>query len=1274
MQRNTAWTAKTCVFASLVFICSSIPGVCQETEGEGDASASPSFKVISYSDIASKTNPYKVLSDAVEDDELSSGNSNGVVNPGETVSLAIGLQNATDRDYLSLSAFLEVPKSLVKHVKVLGDEIIFDEILAGKSLYAPKGESFRVVITDTLPAEVKVISFRLLLWDSEFGKEYVDLPLAVERVPNLDFGQVVFDDDRPGPSDGDGDGRPESGETIELRLRIRNAGDIAVEGAAGKAIRATLSVDEDTEKAGVISITEDVLEYGAIPAGAERPTPADYDFSIAAISGKRNAVFRLALENCQANGYAYRWEREYAQSLSGGPPEIATVVRRRYSDHGAYAATGKQLLGKIRMRVNGESVDSISQGGQLLFDLPAEADPTKSHAITAVNEDGEESAPLTIVPSQLPLRMPLDNDFDYGIGSWQATSKGSTLWHHYKNCLRATTPGINSYGANASTSVTSPVCDLRKLSLPILTFDHCFLGSDADDYMYVQVSTNGGEEWKMVLDSRSTEVQKDWQQAGIDLTPYRSELFQLRFSFVSDSSSSGGGYYLDTVRVVSRPPVVRAVYSPVGRSDVFAIRGDGIVKGTVVFVDGKPTTTQRDATETLFSVPASAGVTYSVAVQNPDGEISKAVDIDTTKLASPTLLESEFELALDDWWQVASSGATTWHHYPKHEAEGENCLRGAIPRAIRYASGGSTSSITSPVLDLRRLSLPVLTFQHAVSSDSAGYMIVYASRDGGEEWTMILDSRSTGVQSRWQREKIDLTPYRSELFQLRFTFLGPGRFTDSGYDLDAVRVASRPPVVHAVYRPVGRSGVFALRGDGVVEGAVVLVDGEPATTQRDDGETLFSVLSSAGVTYSVAVQNPDGETSEAIAIDTTKLASPTLLDSGFELALDDWWQVASNGSTIWHQYAKNAGEGEGCLRAAIPGTGSHGGRASTSITSPVLDLRKLSLPALTFQHAFGASPDYAFMAVHASRDGGEKWVMVLDSRRTGVNDKWQSEAVDLTPYRSELFQLRFTFTNQSSSTLSGSCYLDSVRVVSRPPVVRDVYPPVGRSGVLAIRGDGIMEGAVVLVDGKPATTQRDATETLFSTPKSVGSTYSVAVRNPDGETSEAIDVDTAKPASPSLLDSGFEIALDDWWQVASSGSTIWHQYAKNAAEGEGCLRAAIPGTGSYGDNASTSITSPVLDLRNLSSPTLTFRHIRVNGDIGDDLTLAVSVDGGNEWQDVYSSHGRNNTKWNQEDIDLRKFVSGQFQFRFTFISDSSGVGVGYLLDSVRVHSAATGEN
>ncbi len=86
------------------------------------------------------------------------------------------------------------------------------------------------------------------------------IPVTAATGPVVFIQSLTVDDDTNGASSGDGDGQADAGETVELRVALRNGGTATVTG-----LTATLAAT--TDSLGALSILQDTVSYGTLVPG-----------------------------------------------------------------------------------------------------------------------------------------------------------------------------------------------------------------------------------------------------------------------------------------------------------------------------------------------------------------------------------------------------------------------------------------------------------------------------------------------------------------------------------------------------------------------------------------------------------------------------------------------------------------------------------------------------------------------------------------------------------------------------------------------------------------------------------------------------------------------------------------------------------------------------------------------------------------------------------------------------------------------------------------------
>ena len=139
-----------------------------------------------------------------------SGNSNGAVNPGESVEFMISLENLGNMNLFDVSAVLS---STHTQVNILNSEVNFGDITAGEIVNSPTG--FEVVFASDLLGGME-IPFDLIITDSEDNEWLSWLFVPIE-------GACLYVSDYSI----DGDGVIDPGETEEIYFTLENIGNLA---------------------------------------------------------------------------------------------------------------------------------------------------------------------------------------------------------------------------------------------------------------------------------------------------------------------------------------------------------------------------------------------------------------------------------------------------------------------------------------------------------------------------------------------------------------------------------------------------------------------------------------------------------------------------------------------------------------------------------------------------------------------------------------------------------------------------------------------------------------------------------------------------------------------------------------------------------------------------------------------------------------------------------------------------------------------------------------
>jgi len=221
----------------------------------------------------------------IDDDLLNNsfGNDNGMAEPGEHIELPVSILNIGDANATNVSAVLSTNDP---YINVNDPNENYGNIMAGTSKWS--NNEFDFIINENCPD--KDVLFTLIInstegsWTSNFI-----VHVYINGSPNLEYANLIIDDDNNGTSNGDDDGEVEPGEKIELPLSIINTGT-----AASHSVVGTLScADPD------ITITDANENFGTILPGEEKWSAFDFDFTVNYGTAEKDISFTLNIQSTE---------------------------------------------------------------------------------------------------------------------------------------------------------------------------------------------------------------------------------------------------------------------------------------------------------------------------------------------------------------------------------------------------------------------------------------------------------------------------------------------------------------------------------------------------------------------------------------------------------------------------------------------------------------------------------------------------------------------------------------------------------------------------------------------------------------------------------------------------------------------------------------------------------------------------------------------------------------------------------------------------------------
>ncbi|MFO0755565.1 MAG: hypothetical protein U0359_03690 [Byssovorax sp.] len=385
-----------------------------------------------------------------------------------------------------------------------------------------------------------------------------------------------------------------------------------------------------------------------------------------------------------------------------------------------------------------------------------------------------------------------------------------------------------------------------------------------------------------------------------------------------------------------------------------------------------------------------------------------------------------------------------------------------------------------------------------------------------------------------------------------------------------------------------------------------------------------------------------------------------------------------------------------------------------SATSPPINLSQASKPQISFwawDHTEGGSFDG--WKLRASINGGQSFtdvasvtpaysLMILGKPAWGGDHEaagWQPYTADLSPYIGHSVLLRFSFRSDGAGVFPG-VYIDDIVVaeadttpifITTKSPLDDVYAgmaysqKIERSGgspgaIWSIKqGVGVNNGWLSIDPVKGV---------LSGNPKKVDvGPVSVTVHVEEPTLPSNFDEKTYTfEVKPDAYYTSFELACPNGWTLTGDWQcgVPMNVGPATAYVGSQCIATQI--AGEYHNEqpfATTTATSPDIDLTGIASPILTFHMwVDTEGSTYDGVNLRVSNDGGMNYNlitDVspmyeltisnelaWGGH-KSALGWQQYKADLGPFSGQTIRIRFAFESDHSQTFPGVYIDDVLVN-------
>ncbi len=405
-----------------------------------------------------------------------------------------------------------------------------------------------------------------------------------------------------------------------------------------------------------------------------------------------------------------------------------------------------------------------------------------------------------------------DSAANWLVSGWGLATGGSSAPY------QITDSPLGNYTKDAyNRLVTAGTFNLSGATNPVLIFwhkynmftDHACCYHNEDDYGRVYISDGSGHSgtWSQV--GYYTGSQSAWTRVQIDLSAFAGQS-SVRLMFVMDDQTDYGypgtnrqsdGWHIDDVRVEELP--VDVAISPIassslhhvdlnwtentdtdfGRYEIFRATSPSVSRSSslVKTITNRATTTWTDTVSLIEPTRYS----YRIYVYDTLATVSLGSNVVTADYTVPVNtfpFVDSMNVGSTSWNWSAPWGPTTNVYHSAPSSWKNDPIQAYRP---------NTNSALATVVNLAGATSPVLTFWHRYAFQSGvDFGRVEISKDAGATWTEVL--RTTGVDTTWNRERIDLGGYVGETIGLRFRLTSNADTQMDGWYIDDVVIANGP--------------------------------------------------------------------------------------------------------------------------------------------------------------------------------------------------------------------------------------------------------------------------------------------------------------------------------------------------------------------------------------------------------------------------------------------------------------------------------------------------
>ncbi|WP_053337251.1 IPT/TIG domain-containing protein [Microscilla marina] len=390
--------------------------------------------------------------------------------------------------------------------------------------------------------------------------------------------------------------------------------------------------------------------------------------------------------------------------------------------------------------------------------------------------------------------------------------------------------------------------------------------------------------------------------------------------------------------------------------------------------------------------------------------------------------------------------------------------------------------------------------------------------------------------------------------------------------------------------------------------------------------------------------------------------------SNWKLAVDgnDFNWAVGQGSTPSSETGPNKAS-EGLYYMYVESSDPNYPEKKAALQSRSFDLTSLSEPTLVFAYHMLGDTTMGTLQVEVTADG-----VTWDSTWSATGnqgEQWKTAVLDLSAYKSANTRIRFVGTTVDG--WKSDMAIDALTITEKgAPAITGFTPLSGFEGqVVTVSGVnfGTTTATNLVTFNGTAAQLTAATDSLLTTSLPATATTGKISVTVAGQTAvsmsnfNVIEVINTFPYKESFEDAAlgnWEQSFDDDlnWDRNQGGTPSFNTGPGQASDGAYYMYVEASGDGYPSKNA--LLSSPPVNARTLTSPTLTFDYHMYGANMGS-LVLEISKDNGATWSPIWSKSGDQGDVWKTDSVSLKAHKYATMMFRFsgttgaTWLSDMS---------------------